>query len=160
MQKAIIELIGRDFIVQDFAGDALKRDQFIFLYNIHSIIFDSALKDDYLKGQMNGVIYQDVIPMLTVFKAMLRIRDINDKKKADIDKEKEKSERRAALGIPEPEPEEEKLDIPLTEAQKKLLRRGKKVEHDPEVIEEYRAKKALEKELATYGVSETQNLKI
>ena len=50
MQKAIIELIGRDFIVQDFAGDALKRDQFIFLYNIHSIIFDSALKDDYLKG--------------------------------------------------------------------------------------------------------------
>ena len=111
-----------------------------------------------MKGQLNGVIFADVIPNLTVFKAMLRIRDINDKKKADIDKEKEKSERRAALGIPEPEPEEEKLDIPLTEAQKKLIKRGKKVEHDPEVIEEYRAKKALEKELATYGVSNIKDL--
>lgn len=69
---------------------------------------------------------------------MLNIRDINDRKKLDADKEKEKSERRAALGIPEPEPEEEKLDIPLTEAQKKQLKRGKKIEFDPEVVEEAR----------------------
>ena len=82
---------------------------------------------------------------------MLNIRDINDRKKLDADKEKEKSERRAALGIPEPEPEEEKLDIPLTEAQKKQLKRGKKIEFDPEVVEEARQKKAFEKELATYG---------
>ena len=84
---------------------------------------------------------------------MRRIRDINDRKLADINKEKEKQERRTALGIPEPEPEEEKLDIPLTDAQKKQLKRGKKIEFDPEVVEEYRAKKAMEKELATYGVS-------
>ena len=32
MQKAIIELITRDYLAQDLAGDALKRDQFIFLY--------------------------------------------------------------------------------------------------------------------------------
>ena len=54
--------------------------------------------------------------MLTVFRAMLTIRDINDRKKADKDKEKEKAERRELLGIPEPVQEEEKLDIPLTEA--------------------------------------------
>ena len=38
--------------------------------------------------------FTDVVPMLTVFRAMLTIRDINDKKKAFRDKEKEKQERR------------------------------------------------------------------
>lgn len=47
---------------------------------------------------------------------MLTIRDIEDKKRADIEKEEEKKARRVALGIPEPEEEEEVLDIPLTDA--------------------------------------------
>ena len=158
MQKGVCDLMKKDYRAQDLAGDPLKRDQFIFLYEVHQVVYQSALKDEYLKGALGGVIFQDVIPMLTVFRAMLRIRDINDTKKADTDKEKEKYDRREALGIAHPEPEEEKLDIPLTDAQKKLLKRGKKIEHDPEVIEEYRAKKAYEKELATYGVSIVINL--
>lgn len=56
-------------------------------------------------------------------------------------------------GIPEPEEEEEKMDIPLNDAQKKALKRGKKIEYEPEQIAEYKARKALEKEMATYGVS-------
>ena len=153
LQNFVITLIHKDVDVQWLAGTVLKRDQFKFLYNVQQIVFNSALKDDYLKGQLGGVIFTEVIPMLTVFRAMLNIRDINDRKKADKDKEKEKSDRRQHLGIPEPEPEEEKLDIPLTEAQKKQLKRGKKIEYDPEIVEEYRAKRAFEKEMATYGVS-------
>ena len=106
------------------------------------------MKDELLKANKGGPIFTAVIPQLTVFRAMLLIRDIDDKKAADKKKEADKAERRAALGIPEPEVEEEKLDIPLTEAQKKQLRRGKKIEFDPEIVEEYRQKKAFEKELA------------
>lgn len=116
MTDGIVELIKKDFIVQDFAGDSLKQDQFVFLYHVHEILYNSCLRDEYLKGIQGGVIFKDVIPMLTVFSTMRRIRDINDRKLADINKEKEKQERRTALGIPEPEPEEEKLDIPLTDA--------------------------------------------
>ena len=153
LQKAIIAMVSQDVTAQWLAGDDLKRDQFKFIYNVHDIVYQSPLKDEFLKSAQTAVTFTDVVPMLTVFRAMLTIRDINDRKKAFRDKEKEKKERREALGIPEPEPEEEKLDIPLTEAQKKQLRRGKKIEFDPEVVEEYRKKKAFEKELQEYGVS-------
>lgn len=100
-----------------------------------------------------GMIRDEVIPMLTVLEAMLRIRDVDDKKADDIRVEAEKKARRESYGIPEPEEEEEKMDIPLNDAQKKLLKRGKKIEYEEEQIAEWKAKRAREIEMATYGVS-------
>lgn len=121
MTAGICDLIAKDFVCQDLMGTPLMQDQFVFLYDVHEAIYESCLREEYLAfsegdKQDRSLIFKEVIPMLVVFRAMLRIRDINDRKKADIDNEKEKAERRAALGIPEPEPEEEKLDIPLTDA--------------------------------------------
>lgn len=142
--------------MQKIAGDDLKRDQFKFLYNVHDVIFNTCLKDTYLAADMTKIhpVVEDVIPQLTVFHAMLRIRDIDDKKAADAAIEAEKHERRVKFGIPDPiDEEEEKMDIPLNDAQKKALKRGKKVEYEPEQIAEWKAKIAREKEMATYGVS-------
>lgn len=52
------------------------------------------------------------MPELTVFKAMLLIRDIDDRKAADIAKKAKKKAEREALGLSEEEEEELKLDIP------------------------------------------------
>lgn len=90
----------KQFVVSNWlAGDALKQDQFKFIYKIHEIVFGSALKDTYLDGKKNKVILEEVIPELTVFKAMLLIRDIDNKKQQDIVKEAEKAEQRAEMGI-------------------------------------------------------------
>ena len=51
-----------------------------------------------------------VIPELTVLKAMLTIRDIEDKKAADRVKEDEKKARRALYGEDQDEDEESKED--------------------------------------------------
>lgn len=80
---------------------------------------------------------------------MLRIRDIDNKKKADIEKAAAKKKEREELGLSEEEEEELVLDIPQP-----VQKKGKKkVEIDPEVIEEARNKALYKKELATYGVS-------
>lgn len=90
----------KQFVVSNWlAGDALKQDQFKFIYKIHDIVFGSSLKDTYLDVKKNKVILEEVIPELTVFKAMLLIRDIDDRKQADIVKEAEKAAQRAEMGI-------------------------------------------------------------
>ena len=83
LQLAVIEMVKKDNIAQWLAGDKLKRDQLIFLYNIHSIIGKSALKEYYLNMNNNKRIMESVIPQMTVFKAMLKIKDIDDKKLQD-----------------------------------------------------------------------------
>ena len=82
---------------------------------------------------------------------MLLIRDIDDRKAADAEKKQKKKEERAALGLSEEEEEELKLDLPMPSPQKKGK---KKVEIDPEVIEEARRKAEFKRELSIYGVSE------
>ena len=94
---------------------------------------------------------ESVVPELTTFKSMLLIRDIDDRKAADIEKKKKKKEERAALGLSEEESEELVLDIPQPVV--KAGSRKKKVEIDPEVIEAARQVALYKKELATYGVS-------
>ena len=133
------------------AGDELKRDQFAFAHAIHEKVYNTALKDIYLKPQQNKAIFETVIPELTVFKTMLHIRDIDDRKASDEAKKQKKKEERAALGLSEEEEEELKLDLPP----QKVTKKGKKVEIDPEIIEQARIVALFKKELATYGVSLT-----
>lgn len=87
---------------------------------------------------------------MTIFKAMLAIKDIDDQKKSDMVKEQEKQARREALGlVDEPEEEEKKEEVKQTKAPPG--RKKKVVEPDPEELERIRKKAELEKELAQYG---------
>ena len=119
---------------------------------MHKKIARSALKDYYLNLDRkvdNSRIINDTIPRLTVFKAMLTIRDIDDRKEADRIKDIEKQARKEALGlIPEPEEEvkEEEVKKSKTTGKKKKV-----VEPDPEELERIRLKEEFEKELAKYG---------
>lgn len=63
MQKGVIDMAKKDVTVQAVAGDELKRDQFKFLYKIHEIVFNSALKPYYLKydSKKPSIIREDVI---------------------------------------------------------------------------------------------------
>merc|ERR1712113_647372 len=114
----------------------------------------SALKDYYLNldGKTNNKrILEDTIPRMTVFKAMLIIRDIDNRKEADKIKEAEKYARKEALGLlPEPEVEVEEEDVkkkkPAPGSKKKKV-----IEPTPEELEEKRLKEAFELELKTYG---------
>ena len=143
-----MELVRHYNIVKILAGDALKRDQFKFIFSVHNLIYNSALKDTYLNTQQNAAVIQTVIPEMTVFKTMLHIRDIDDRKAADILKKKTKAEERAALGLSEEEEEELKLELPPQPVTKN---KKKKVEIDPEVIEAAKVAALFKKELATYG---------
>ena len=64
-------MVRKDNIAQWLAGDELKRDQLCFLYEMHKIVFDSALKEYYLSHNTNKRITEVVIPQLTVYKSML-----------------------------------------------------------------------------------------
>lgn len=92
MHDTICATIQQDFVVQLLASTALKRDQFKFIYEVQKIIFNCALRKEFLdikwddeKELASNRIFNKVIPELTVLLAMLRIRDIDDKKKHDID---------------------------------------------------------------------------
>lgn len=56
---------------------------------IQEIIFNTGLKKSLLKMKFTqpSVIRDEVIPMLTVLHAMLRIRDIDDRKRLDLETE-------------------------------------------------------------------------
>mmetsp|Transcript_46190 Transcript_46190/g.61151 ORF Transcript_46190/g.61151 Transcript_46190/m.61151 type:complete len:529 (+) Transcript_46190:35-1621(+) len=148
MTKKIYELVRQYNIVGILAGDELKRDQFKFIYKIHDMVYSCALKDYYLTSAPNSVVRETVIPELTVFFTMLHVRDIDDKKRSDDLKKKKKAEERAALGLSEEEEEELKLDLPTQPTTKKGK---KKVEVDPEIIEQARIAALFKRELARYG---------
>lgn len=80
---------------------------------------------------------------------MLLIKETDDKKASDIVKKTKKAEQRAALGLSEEEEEELKLDIPMPPV--KAGSRKKKVEIDPEVIEQARVVALYKRELLQYG---------
>jgi len=148
MSTKIMELVRQFTIVKELAGDELKRDQFKFVYKVHDLVYNSALKDIYLNTKQNQMVMQTVIPEMTIFKAMLHIRDVDDKKAADAEKKQKKKEEREALGLSEEEEEELKLDLPPQPVTKKGK---KKVEIDPEVIEAAKVAALFKRELENYG---------
>ena len=147
MVAKIFELVRQYNIVRELAGDDLKRDQFKFCYKIHEMVYNCALKDTYLNNSGSQVIRESVIPELTCFFTMLHVRDVDDRKLADEIKKKKKAEERAELGLSEEEEEELVLELP----QQKLTKRGKKIELDPEIIEQARITALFKRELARYG---------
>ena len=71
LQDLIAKMIQADSVAQWLAGNQLKRDQLIFLYEMHKTVCRSALKDYYLHNSTRTRISEVVIPQLTVFKSML-----------------------------------------------------------------------------------------
>jgi len=53
MAAKIIELVRQYNIVKVLTGDALKTDQFKFIYKIHEMVYNCALKDNYLNNSTN-----------------------------------------------------------------------------------------------------------
>lgn len=91
MHDKICKTIEQDVRVQWLAATPLKRDQFKFLYEIQDIVYKCVIRQEFLTLPFDDLdkLYRDkvfiqVIPQLTVLKAMLRIRDIDDKKKMDV----------------------------------------------------------------------------
>ena len=153
MGKKIAELVRQYNIVKILAGDDLLRDQFKFSHKIHEIVYKSAVKNTYLDDKKDQAVREVVIPELTVFQAMMHVKTVDDRKQSDAIKKAQKAEERAALGLSEEEEEELKLDLP----QQPTTKRGKKkVEIDPEVIEQARIAALFKRELAQYGVSNWQ----
>lgn len=118
MHDAVTETIEKDNIVQWLASTPLKRDQFKFLYNMQAIIWGCALREEFCKLPFDkqskldkDPIFAKVIPELTVLHAMLVIRNIEDKKKADAEHDEKKKERMQKY-IPQPT-EEQKLEEQL-----------------------------------------------
>lgn len=129
------------------------------MYDVQDIIYSSALRPYFLRKE-NQIpeLFETVIPELLVFKAMLRIRDIDDKKKADIEHEEKKRQRRIMYGDEPEHPEEETKDEPLKVANQTMTsmkstqkKKGKAVEIDPEELERMRKEAAFQLELKTYG---------
>lgn len=105
-------------------------------------------------------IFTKVIPQLTVLKAMLRIRDIDDKKAADIEHEADMKKRMLKYH-PEPTEEEKEEMLKMTQTNMNATmkstnapkKKGKEKEIDPEELERMRKEAAFQQELKTYGVS-------
>ena len=102
-----------------------------------------------------------VIPELTVLKAMLRIRDIDNKKQADIEHEADMKQRMLKYQPERSEEEKEELlkmtqtnmNMTMKSTQGTAKKKGKEKEIDPEELERQRKEAEYQKELKTYGVS-------
>lgn len=85
LQEKVIKMVKHDMTVQWLVGDALKQDQFKFMYQIGDIIFKTALKGDFIdpdKSKPRRPL-KIVLPKLLAFKTMLTMRDITMAKAAD-----------------------------------------------------------------------------
>ena len=74
LQDLTLTMVKQDHIVQWLVGDALKQDQFRFLYECVKIIFDSALREKLLAE--DKTIMESVIPKLVAFKSLMAMRQI------------------------------------------------------------------------------------
>jgi hypothetical protein len=98
------------------AATPLKRDQFKFIYDIQEIVYSSALRPFLIDEVLKPEIFELVIPELTVFRTVLRIRYIDDKKKADKEHDEKKRQRRIMFGDEPEHADEETKDEPLKAA--------------------------------------------
>jgi len=53
LQNLVIYMVRIDGVCQWLLGDALKQDQFKFLYDVNKVVYDCALKEYYLNPKTN-----------------------------------------------------------------------------------------------------------
>lgn len=124
---------------------------------MQDIVYGCALREEFMKlpfadepldgekiYQASNKIYMKVIPELTVLHAMLRIRDIDDRKQADIEHEADMKQRMLKYH-PEPTEEEKEEMLKMTQTNMNMTmksqqtkKKGKEKEIDPEELERQR----------------------
>lgn len=93
LQDFMTDLVKKDLLVQWLVGDELKQDQFRFIFETINTIYESALRDKFLASKDTDPIIETVIPKLTAYKALMRIREIQLTKAAEALAAKKKAER-------------------------------------------------------------------
>ena len=102
MHGHVIDMVKKDVTAQWLMRNKLKIDQLWFLFDVCTIIFRSPLKEKLEKK--DKIIVENVLPMLSWFEALLKIRSImitqaEEKKKGTLvapeeDKSKEAEEKK------------------------------------------------------------------
>lgn len=92
MATKVNTMVRNDVICQWLMGNELKVDQIKFLYNVIEVIYESPCRERLLKRDPE--ILNVTIPMLTVFKTLLSMRDWINNKEEHVEKMKK-------LGLPE-----------------------------------------------------------
>lgn len=131
LQDFMTDLVNKDVLVQWLVGDELKQDQFSFIFETINLIYNSALRDEFLAAKEKHVILETVIPKLVAYRALMRIRDIQMTKYREEMAAKKKAER---LGIKKEEPKE-KEEEPKPEEKPPVY--GKKKEEEKKDDEEF-----------------------
>lgn len=148
LRKKVLAMLLADKKAQLLMGDALKQDQFKFLFETVDIIYGSALQNRLINKDEK--VMKEVIPKLVAFKALLHIRDIQLKKAQDALEAKEKLKRKGKVEV-----EEEKDELHMTPEelmmQKIKEQEEGKEEDEEELTEEMIAKRLEEKDRAIYG---------
>jgi HJR/Mrr/RecB family endonuclease len=99
-------MVHNDVTCQWLMGNELKVDQIKFLYDVIKVIYESPCREKLLKKDPE--ILNVTIPMMTVFKTLIHMRDwINNKE--------EYEEKMKKLAIPEdPVPQPDPVVIPTS----------------------------------------------
>jgi len=87
-------MIKADVTAQILMCNALRQDQFKFLYEVHKTIYDTGLKDIYVDKTKNAFILDTVIPEIAALHALLNIMEIEDAKQADKEAASAKEQRK------------------------------------------------------------------
>ena len=155
LMEKIVAMVKLDNTCQWLMGDELKRDQLRFIYSVHKTVYDSGIKETYINPKTNEATIKEVIPSLTAYRSFMNIRDIEDRRAADVIKDAEREVRKADImaqtGIDfDAEPD---LVMPEPEEQKTTKKKKKVEEVDPEEVERLLQEKLRLEDIKKYGVS-------
>lgn len=152
-------MIKSDVTVQILMCNALRQDQFKFLYEVHKTVYDTGLKNIYINKEKNEQILKYIIPEITALHSLLNIMQIEDAMKADteaaIAKEQRKQELMALTGIDFDKEPELDIQMPGDDEKKKepksKPKKKKEVEEDPEAVEAKRLAEEKEHNILKFG---------
>lgn len=125
MHERVNKMVANDVTCQWLMGNLLKRDQFCFIYDVFSTIFDSPCKEKFLA--IDKDIIETTIPMMVAFQTILKMSQILKAKK----KKEEKLKKQAIPISLEETTEEEK---PLDGSPGRPEKEEDEPERDPEAI--------------------------
>lgn len=95
LMKLTHTMVKTDQKCQWLVGDPLKQDQFNFFYECCKIVYDSAVKEQFLAE--DKVVMESVVPKIIAFKSLMAMREIQFKKADELAKVKEKKAKNEAF---------------------------------------------------------------
>jgi hypothetical protein len=89
--RKIQKMLDKDTLNEILLGNEIKRDQIIFLYEVMKLIYESPIRKKLLALKENALLKEDVIPRLTVFKALINMANIQELRAIEAKKEAEQA---------------------------------------------------------------------